>query len=131
MAAAGISVKAIANELSVAPSTVANWLQDPKMELLTASLRSGRDIAASEAAVRICELQARAVETLAELLDKENAPAQVRLGAARDLLDRGGHAAPKQLQVSTVSTQLTLDDILELRKRLNGDAVDVSGSVNL
>ena len=117
--AAGVSAAAISEELGVARKTVSNWLQDPKIELLTTTLQAGRDRAATEASKRIQELQATAVETLAQLLD-EDAPPTVRLGAARDLLDRGGNAAPKQVQVSSVSAQLTLDDVAELQRRLRG-----------
>lgn len=115
--AAGVDEGVIAREVGARRKTVANWLQDPKVELLTRTLQAGRDNAASAAAERIRALQLEAVETLAELL-KEDVRESVRLGAAKDLLDRGGHAAPKQVQVSSVSAQLSLEEVLSLQGRL-------------
>lgn len=119
MRAAGVSESVISRELGVARKTVANWLQDPKMEILTSTIQAGRDQAASVAAERIRELQLEAVEVLADLL-KPGTRENVRLNAARDLLDRGGNAMPKQVQVSSVKAELSFEEVLELRERISG-----------
>ncbi len=46
----------------------------------------------------INKLQPKAVRKLQELLDSDKTPPNVLLGAIKDTLDRGGNAAPQQVQ---------------------------------
>ena len=62
----------------------------------------------------------------------EEMPANVRLSAAKDILDRAGYAAPKQVNVSSTTLTLTGDDLEGLkaialqRAQANGMVIDVS-----
>jgi len=67
---------------------------------------------AFKAEERIRALAPTALDTLAALLDNRQPPA-VRLGAARDLLDRAGLAA-----IERVDATVQVSDVSEIRARL-------------
>ncbi len=51
---------------------------------------------------KIDEATPRAVEVLHEILDSENSPPIVRVTAAKDILDRGGHKPIDKLAIAMV-----------------------------
>lgn len=94
-------------------------------------LRVAADFHAVETAKRIRELAPKALEAIREIMDDESMPANTRLNAAKDILDRAGFAAPKQVQVQSTSLNLSPDDITNLKEEaiqramINGYLVDV------
>ena len=66
---------------------------------------------------RLMEAADPAAARLVELLDSDDE--RIRLGAAKDLLDRAGHKPPTE--VSFVPTE-TLMDMLEEERSIDGDA---------
>ena len=73
-----------------------------------------------------------AIEAIQQIMMNEELPANVRLSAAKDVLDRAGYAAPKQVNVSNTTLNLTGDDLEGLkaialqRAQANGMVIDVS-----
>lgn len=119
--ALGQTNKEIAAALGCTPQTVSNVRNDPMVKTVIDKLVLQSEVATVDVATQIRELAPKALEVAKTLMESENVSATVRSGLARDLLDRAGYAAPKQLQV--VSTQLTSSDIEELKNRARGSGV--------
>jgi len=80
----------------------------------------------------VSKLAPRAVEVLETILNDVNCPANVRLSAAKDTLDRSGNAAPQQ--VNHLHGHFTADDLAQIKDRANelgienGNIIDVEES---
>jgi len=65
---------------------------------------------------QIADKQLDALRTLSELMDNSTSD-QVRAGIAKDLLDRGGHAAVKSVNINSTNLHLTGEDISGIKER--------------
>lgn len=132
LAMLGYSNVEIAERLSCTPATVSTVRNSGLGRQQTSLLRAEADHAAVETAKRIRELAPDAIEAIKEIMLDVDMPAHVRLSAARDVLDRAGYAAPKQVNVSSTTLNLTGDDLDGLkaialqRAQSNGMVIDVT-----
>jgi len=94
-------------------------------------MRGARDASSVDVAKRIQEMLPEALEVLDTILKNENASASVRTNIAQDLLDRGGHGAPKVIETRGFMAHLSGEDIERIKQRAkesgklaSGDEVD-------
>lgn len=125
----------IAERLSCTPATVSTVRNSGLGRQQAMLLKAEADHAALETAKRIRELAPNAIEAIQQLMSNEEVPSHVRLSAAKDILDRAGYAAPKQVNVSSTNLTLSGEDLEGLkaialqRARANGLVIDVSPTV--
>lgn len=90
-----MSQSQIAKELKISEQTICNWKKST--EFSEKLEQENRQI--------ISSMVPRAVNKLQALLDAESE--QVQLAAARDILDRAGYKAPKEIQIDANVQQET------------------------
>lgn len=105
----------IAAELGVTPQTVSNVRNSSVVRQYMEMLQQGRDADVVAVQRRIKELAAVAIDVLEEAMEDESTPMGVRVRAAIDVLDRGGHAAPKRVEF--LHGVFTRKDLEELKQR--------------
>ena len=120
----GFTPNEIAMQLNRNPQTVYKILRDPLCKSFLNGLLDKADTQVINVRKALVDLNRPAVENIKDILDTEKdvpAPANVRLAAAKDVLDRNGYKAPDK--VMHAHGHFTLDDLKKLRER--ADAVDV------
>ena len=105
----------IANHLGVSPVMISYTLNSPVVKRQLEGLRAARDLGAVDIAKQIKELLPKAVRVLEDCMDSELP--NVKLAAAKDALDRGGHAAIKTVRTENLHGHFTLDEINDIKKR--------------
>jgi len=101
---AGKSIEGAAQEAGVSYNTVARRLKDPRFKAKLAAVQAGM---VERAAQALTAASAKAINTLAELID--GAPAPVRLGAARTMLEmafRARESAELEARLAAVEAKL-------------------------
>lgn len=132
LAMLGYSNVDIAERLSCTPATVSIVRNSGLGKQHASLLRAEADYSALETAKRIRELAPDAIEAIQQIMMDDEMPANVRLSAAKDILDRAGYGAPKQVNVSSTTLNLTGDDLEGLkaialqRAQANGMVIDIS-----
>lgn len=132
LAMLGYSNVDIAERLSCTPATVSIVRNSGLGKQHASLLRAEADYSALETAKRIRELAPDAIEAIQQIMMNDEMPANVRLSAAKDILDRAGYGAPKQVNVSSTTLNLTGDDLEGLkavalqRAQANGMVIDIS-----
>lgn len=110
----------IAEALNITPQTVSNTVNSPLGRAKLAMLRAERDQSSVDIAAAIQDVQADALNVVKEFVDPEagkNKDDKLRLKAAFDLLDRGGHGAPQVIRSEHLHAHLTGNDIEEIKRR--------------
>lgn len=111
--AAGVGLRAIGRELKVKHDTVIAWRDSPEgqreVAVIASNLKAVRDAALIAAEKRLGALAARAVDTLAELLESDDE--NVRLRAATAIADRGG--LPKTERVEMPEQAVDYSDLTD------------------
>lgn len=131
LALLGMKQVEIAERLNVTPATVGNTLGSEIVKKQMMILRGARDASTVDVARRIQEMLPEALDVMENILRNENASSAVRFGVAKDLLDRGGHGAPKVIETRGFMTHLSGEDIERIKQRAresgrlaSGDEVD-------
>lgn len=131
LAVTGMKSVDIAQILGVSPAMVSYTLNSAIVQRQLDIMRAARDVDAIQVSKRIHELAPEAVEALGDLLDSE--VPQIRLGAAKDVLDRAGHAAVKTLRTENLHAHFTKEEIDDIKKRameiglcMQPDTIDIS-----
>jgi hypothetical protein len=106
--------KDIARIVNLSPQMVSNIVNSTIGQDILKVIRGSLDKQLIDISQAIKELAPRAVETISELLESEDA--RVRLKAATDILDRSGYAAPKNLNISHTH-RVSQEDIEEIKRR--------------
>jgi len=122
----------IAAAVGCTPQTVSNTRNSPVIERELAIMRGARDAETVDIGKRILDLAPRALDNLEALLrdgklnDKE---ASIGLIAkeSNTILDRAGWAAPKKLQMESVTMHLTTEDIEAIKRR----AIEVGAVIDV
>jgi len=124
----GLPNKEIAQRLNVSEINVSFVKNSPAMQAELLKLREAADTEVVSIKKRITELAPRAIEVLAELMDKEGESSKDRIKIATDLLDRAGFAPVKETISHTNTTVITGSEILELKERARQAAAE-NGSI--
>ena len=120
---------AIANDLDLTPQTV-SYVRNS--EMVQEKLK-GMQLAADKDAVniqsRIKELAPAALELMESAIKtgkvgQETIPAALRLSSAEKLMDRAGHAAPKEVRNLNLHGHFTSEDIEGIKARAVNRAID-------
>lgn len=115
----------IAKDLNIHPQTVSNVRNSPLVKAQIAKLQSERNESAATISERIKEISAEAVDVLEQAMSDADSPWNVRVSAAKDILDRAGHA-PVQRRES-VTAHLTLDEINAIKARAKNSGLIAEG----
>lgn len=132
LALLGYSNVQIAEKVRCTPATVSTVRNSSLGRQQATLLKTEADRSTIETAKRIRNIASEALEVIYRLMGDDETPANVRLSAARDVLDRAGYAAPKQVNVSSTNIHLSGDDLEGLkevalqRAQANGLVVDVT-----
>lgn len=134
MALLGHKAAEIAAALNITPQTVSNTLNSPMGRAKLAIMRAERDQSSVNIAAAIQDIQGDALSVVKEFIDPQtskNKDDKLRLRAAFDMLDRGGHGAPKIIRAEHMHAHLTSEDILQIKERSRaakeaGVVVDIS-----
>jgi len=131
LALLGMKHVEIAKTLGITPATVGNTLGSELVKKQMMILRGARDASSVDVAKKIQEMLPEALEVLETILKNENASPSVRTNIAQDLLDRGGHGAPKVIETRGFMAHLSGEDIERIKQRAkesgklaSGDEVD-------
>lgn len=98
--ALGMTNKEIAARLGLSQQSISIVANSDLGNTKLKQLSDARDVEVMEVRKQIRELAPLAIETLRAAMEGEDVPHHVRVAAAKDSLDRGGFAAPKQVQVT-------------------------------
>jgi hypothetical protein len=74
-----------------------------------------RDLDAVDVSKEIRDLAPKAVRILDDLMDSELP--NIKLGAAKDILDRAGHAAIKTIRTENLHAHFTAEEIADMKIR--------------
>ena len=105
----------IAAHLGVSPAMVSYTLRSPIAARQLECMHADRDGSAIKVAEEIKKLAPRAVEVLEELLD-DPLP-NMKLAAAKDILDRAGYAAVRLVKAEVQHSHFTSEEISEIKQR--------------
>lgn len=105
----------ISEELDLPLNTVHRISTDPLFKAHMAKLSDSLDTMVIQTRKRLAEMNAKALDTLDDLLTFDDVPAPTRLHAAKDVLDRNGFA-PAQ-NVNHNHTHFTASDLQMLKER--------------
>lgn len=131
LALLGMKHVEIAESLGVTPATVGNTLGSELVKKQLMIMRGARDASSVDISKKIQEMLPEALDVLENILRNENASSSVRTNIAQDLLDRGGHGAPKIVETRGFMAHLSGEDIERIKQRAreqgklaSGDEVD-------
>jgi predicted transcriptional regulator len=105
----------IANHLGVSPVMVSYTLRSPIAARQLECMHADRDKKAIKVAEEIQKLAPIAIQVMGELLDNELP--NIKMAAAKDILDRAGHAAVQRIKADVQHTHFTSDEISEIKQR--------------
>ena len=104
----------IAKHLNVSPVMVSYTLRSPLVTRQLDQMKSVRDMEAIDISTEIKNLAPKAVAVLEELMD--NDLPNVKLSAAKDILDRAGYAATKTIRTENIHAHFSADEISEIKQ---------------
>lgn len=105
----------IARILGCTKEQVSSVRNSPVIQDELKKMQADADKDAVDVKAAVKKLAPKALRVMEQILDDENVLANVRFNAAKDALDRGGHAAPQQ--INHLHGHFTADDILEMKNR--------------
>lgn len=115
LALIGMKQVDIANHLGVSPVMVSYTLRSPIVQRQLNQLKAVRDIDAIDISKEIQALAPKAVRVLEDMMDSELP--NLALSAAKDVLDRAGHAAVKTIRSENIHAHFSSDEIADIKKR--------------
>lgn len=113
--AIGLSHQGIATMLGITPQTVSNTVRSNISQPIIDEFRLNRDGSAVDVKRTIEKLAPEAVSKVRDIM--RSADLKTSLAAAKDLLDRGGFAAPTKVDIRKMSMHVTAEDIERLKQR--------------
>lgn len=119
MSALGTKGTDIASYLGITPQTVYNVIGSDKGKAEIARLTGEQDQKFEEIQERLEALAPFALDTLEEALlaDNDSVPIPIKIGVAKDLLDRAGHKPVSQVSIQSVSAKVDADFLKEVNER--------------
>jgi hypothetical protein len=119
----GMRPAEIAAEVGMSISSVGAIIRDPLCQAHLERLADKADGNVIDVRKRLAEMNAKALDTLDNLLSDADVSDSVQLKAAQDVLNRNGYAP--QVNHTVTHTHFTLDDLREMQQR----AIDAGASV--
>jgi len=120
---------AIANDLDLTPQTVSYVRNSEMVQEKLKGMQLAADKDAVNISSRIKELAPAALKLLETAItdgkvDNETIPGPLRLAHAEKLLDRAGHAAPKEVRNLNLHGHFNAEDIEGIKQRAIGRAME-------
>ena len=116
--ALGQSNKQVAEAMNITPVAVSYMRNSPVMQEHVSNLQGASDAAAYDVAKRIQEMAPSALKVLDGILKGyDDASPTLRAHVAKDILDRAGHAAVKNLNVRSVHAIVSPADLEIIKRR--------------
>ena len=109
--------KDIAAELGCAYTTVISVKNSPVVQEQIRLLQGAQDATVIDVTERIRNLAPKAVEVLESIMNDEDASANIRSKNALAILDRAGHAPPKNVNIKGVVATVSADDLVKIKQR--------------
>lgn len=111
----------IANDMNLTPEAVSYIRNSEIVKERTEKLQARADDSAVDVSTRIKHLAPKALDVLEDLINGkvagESIPAKLRAHHAEKLLDRAGHAAPKEVRSFNLHGHYTSEDIQNIKQR--------------
>jgi len=120
----GMSPTHIAEKLHITNQTVSNTLNSKIVRDKLQILRAERDASSVDVASAIKNLAPKCIEAIDGILTREGVSDAVRLNAAKDILDRNGHAAPKVIQTQNIHGVFSKEDLIEMKANARALAME-------
>lgn len=117
----GLTNRQIATVTGYTEAWISTLRHDPLVQEQIKALTERTDDTTITLATEIAKTAPQALKVMQAIMVDEDASASVRSGIARDILDRSGHAAPKQVNVA--HAHLTSDDIENLKSRARSSGI--------
>jgi hypothetical protein len=111
----GLRPAQVSEKFGIPIGTVYNIQNDPLFKAHTAKLADEIDKEVVNTRRRLSEMNTKALDVLDDILTYDNIPPSVRLGAAKDVLDRNGYAPAQNINHN--HAHFTTDDLLNLKQR--------------
>ena len=105
----------IARMLGITKEQVSSIRRSPVVQDELKKMQAAADKDAVDVKTVVKELAPKALRVMEQILDDDNVPANVKFSCAKDTLDRGGHAAPQQ--INHIHGHFTAEDIIEMKNR--------------
>jgi len=121
----GLKGTEIARMLGITPQTVYNIVGSEKGKEVIARLSLGRDVNAEDIQKRIQEIQPLALEILEDAMLDDEAKLEVKVGIAKDLMDRGGHKPVSTVNIKSVSHRVDAEFLREIKDRAKEIQVEI------
>lgn len=113
----GLNRQQIAQAMEVTPQTVSNVTNSSLGKEKLSLLRGTRDANTLDTLERIQGLTEKALDVYDEIFEEDGVPRNLKLHAAKDVLDRAGFGAVKKIDLRSISGRLSEEDIKELKER--------------
>ena len=124
--AMGAGVQEIATEMGCSRSHVRYVVNSPLAMEMRRELQERKDEKCADVMGRLAEMCPNAVKLMQDVMDGEmEASIPLRIKVCESILDRAGYGKIARTQNFNVSTALTAEDILDLRKRAAAEAREV------
>ena len=118
LAMAGMKQVDIARVLGITEVSVSTCLNSAVVKQHLHVMRLAKDSAALDVAKKIEEMQPKAAKVLDAVLEGEtDANTRLKVEVAKDVLDRGGHGAPKIVKGEIAHAFLTAQDIEDIKQK--------------
>jgi predicted transcriptional regulator len=114
---AGLTNKEIAEHMGCSPDNVSKTLNSNEGSVLLQAMEADADRHAEEMDKEKRRLAAMALTVHRDIFENETAPLSLKLDAAKDILGRAGHVAPKNVNVNQNHNKLSNADIEFLKSR--------------
>jgi hypothetical protein len=118
----------IAHYLGITEAVVSYTLNSELMRRELEMMRGARDSEAIDVAKQIKEMAPKALKVLEGILEDELVPAPTRLATAKDVLDRGGYGASRQIDIRGAVGYFTAQDIEEIKDRARAQGLIAGGN---
>ena len=127
----GYKPQEIAQRLGMHVASIKSVIEGEMFQEELAIMSVARDQEVIDIAAEIREAAPDALETLKGIMKGDlevasNIPYSLRLSASKDLLDRGGYAAPKVIYSAGVQAHITKEDLIEIHERAKRMGIETS-----
>ena len=118
----GMKNTVISQQLGITPEQVSTVRNSQVIQEELNAMQKAADAGVLDIKKNIKEMAPKAMRVLESILDDPNCAPNVKLSAAKDILDRGGNAAPQQIMHA--HGHFTADDLDEIKNRAKRLAKD-------
>lgn len=113
----GQKPKEIAKDLNIGYGTVLNVRRSPIIQEQMKIMGGARDAETHDIAKQIRDLTPKCVKVLEEIIDDDEVGKSLKMKASLAVLDRAGHAVPKNVNVKGMHAVISAQDLIAIKER--------------